>query len=52
MGGSGLLAAIFGLDPMLSGEPLLVVPFFSLALVFFFTIGLSVYFHLKFLSRD
>jgi hypothetical protein len=52
MGASGLLAAIFGLDPMMSGEPLRIVPFLGFALLFFVSTGLSVYFHLKFLSRD
>ncbi|MBU0692127.1 hypothetical protein KKH18_09995 [bacterium] len=52
MGISGLLAAIFGLDPYLSGEPLKVAPFLALALICFISAGLSLYFHLKFLARD
>ena len=52
MGFSGLLSAIFGLDPLMSGEPLKVAPFLALALVFFISAGLSLYFHLKFLARD
>jgi phage shock protein PspC (stress-responsive transcriptional regulator) len=48
----GLLAAILGLDPVMSGEPLRVIPFLGFTLVFFVSTGLSVYFHLKYLSRD
>lgn len=52
MGFSGLLAAIFGLDPLMSGQPLKVAPFLLLALICFVSAGLSLYFHLKFLARD
>jgi len=51
-GASGFLAAIFLLDPIMSGEPMHTAIFLAMGLLFFVSSGLSVYYHLKFLSRD
>jgi hypothetical protein len=48
----GFLAAMFALDPVMSGQPLKLLPFLGLTLICFVAIGLSLYFHLKFVSRD
>jgi hypothetical protein len=51
-GVSGLLAMILVLDPFLSGEPLSALTFLFFSFLFFVSIGLSLYFHLKFIARD
>jgi hypothetical protein len=49
---SGFLAVLFALDPLMSGQPMLIAPFLGLTLVCFVALGLALYFHLKFVSRD
>lgn len=49
---SGIISAVLALDPVVSNEPLQAVPLLLFSFVCFLCAGLSVYFHMRFISRD
>lgn len=49
---SGIVAAVLVLDPMVSNEPLNAVPLLIFSFACFLSAGLTVYFHMRFISRD
>ena len=49
---SGFLAFILAVDPLVSGDELLAVPLLAMSFVCFLCTGLSIYFHMRFVSRD
>jgi hypothetical protein len=51
-GAAGFMAVVLLLDAEMSGQPLMARTFLALGLVSFLSTGLSIYFHMKFLSRD
>ncbi|MBK6911674.1 MAG: hypothetical protein IPK53_02175 [bacterium] len=51
-GVTGIVAAVLGLDPVVSNEPLQAVPLLIASFICFLCAGLSVYFHMRFISRD
>lgn len=49
---TGIVAAVLGLDPLVSNEPLNAVPLLIFSFACFVSAGLTVYFHMRFISRD
>lgn len=49
---AGIIAAVLALDPLVSNEPLQAVPLLIFSFVCFLSAGLSLYFHMRFVSRD
>lgn len=49
---TGIVAAVLALDPVVSNEPLNALPLLILAFLCFLSAGLTVYFHMRFISRD
>lgn len=45
-------AAVIAVDPLVSGQPLLVDWVVTLGVVFAISFGIAIYFHLKFLTRE
>lgn len=51
-GVTGFTAIVLLLDTELSGQPLKEMPLFIAGLLSFLCTGLSIYFHMRYLSRD
>jgi hypothetical protein len=49
---TGVIAAVLVLDPVFSDQPLNALPLLILAFLCFLSAGLTVYFHMRFISRD
>ncbi|MCB1058826.1 MAG: hypothetical protein KDB65_01215 [Calditrichaeota bacterium] len=49
---TGIIAAVLVIDPMVSNEPLNAMPLLILAFLCFLCAGLTIYFHMRFISRD
>lgn len=49
---SGIVAAVLALDPVVSNQQLQAVPLLIFSFVCFLSAGLSIYFHMRFVSRD
>jgi len=49
---AGVIAAVLVIDPTVSNEPLSAAPLLIFAFACFLSAGLTVYFHMRFISRD
>lgn len=49
---AGAVATVLAIDPAVSNEPLKPVPLLITCFIFFLGAGMSVYFHMRFISRD
>ncbi len=49
---TGIVAAVLVLDPVVSNEPLNAVPLLIFSFACFLSAGLTIYFHMRFISRD
>lgn len=49
---TGIIATVLAIDPMVSNEPLNAVPLLIFSFTCFLSAGLTIYFHMRFISRD
>ncbi|MBK6765200.1 MAG: hypothetical protein IPG71_02480 [bacterium] len=49
---TGIIAIVLAVDPVVSNQQLQAVPLLIFSFVCFLSAGLSIYFHMRFVSRD
>lgn len=49
---TGIVASVLVLDPVFSNKPLNAVPLLIFSFACFLSAGLTIYFHMRFISRD
>lgn len=49
---TGIVAAVLVIDPTVSNEPLNAVPLLIFSFACFLSAGFTIYFHMRFISRD